>query len=284
MTDLKREKIWTIIICAVGGMVILGILAVVTVVGVGVWLWKSEPSYWTAQVAWRQSMTPAQLKQRSVEVTQRLDGWMAMLNGPPSATTQGSGGATSQGETAGAAEGQGGQANAQLPPGVTIDEDGSCRVTMSWEDANAWISEEGPELLREAGISGAESAANSVSDPMITTEGGRVVLAAQVQAHDVSQVVSAVLDVRAQHDGRIWVQLQTIRGGKLSVPGGVAKDPMEVAASKMSAEQKAQLDEVVKGKSFEAGPILARLGAKRPIQLTDAKFGPEGIELAAKPQ
>jgi hypothetical protein len=87
-------------------------------------------------------------------------------------------------------------------------------VSMSFEEINAWLA------LRYENWSSYVSfpVPSQISQPMLASDGRRIIAAFEVRARGWRQVVSLINDVELRADGQGHMRLHAVRAGRLPVP------------------------------------------------------------------
>jgi uncharacterized protein YpmS len=117
-----------------------------------------------------------------------------------------------------------------------------------------------------------------VSEIMLSSAEGEVVVAFRLETSEIDQVISLVIATEAQADGTMHLQLASIRAGRLPVPvsflvGQLQADP---SGSNPLVEQ---ISQMAKGVSV---PLLQQLDAVRQVRLLGVQVHHDRIDLVVR--
>lgn len=253
-------------------------LGVVTVVllfaGVGTlaWFWFTPPAYWTAEQTRRAARSPEQARQRVVDLKKTV---LAFFRG---GSVERTANAPSHARILTLAGNVNDEELAQIWESFPVDEDGNRMLEVPVDDLNDWLEVDGMQEIRAQGL----NVPSWASQPMVTIEEGRAVVAVQVDHESYHQVVSAVIDVRLQSDGRVFLKLANVRGGQVPVKGKSAADAASEALDSLSAERRQLLEDLAHGQTYDPADLLHKMGAPEGTRITKLDLSNGALALGMK--
>jgi len=239
-------------------LIALSVMAVICIGGgAGYWLWTSEPTHWTENQQYLAQHSETQLANKAELLEQRLTDEISMLSIAASqqqralrASQQASGDASTTTH-----------AEALKPSMKTIK--------MSIDEANAWLDQRLDDWLVNQG----HSLPDGISEPMISSNNGKLVAAFQYSSPEVSQVVSLYFDLQVTPGGMAELKLDSVTGGSLPLP---MQQIAERMANRADASETAQrMVQAFEGQQFD--PVKSLDGGKQ-MRLMDFQATAEGLE------
>lgn len=254
------------LLTVVSVLVVLGVLVAGAGAGYAWWQWSSTPSYWQANQRFKATHTHAQRQRMADRAWNR---WMSDLTGrihhdpvdaspgvtptrrhkPPHAPVRQI--ATERTEARGSNGGQ--RTGSHKPTPITSPARmlprrlGTRTLHLHPADVNAWLQTRLQDWLANQGL----HLPRQVSDPMITIENGKPVVAFELHARHIDNVISVVLDPHLTAGGRLSVRVDSIRGGRLPMPA----DQLIAKARKLAPGHDADINRALSilegGKTFE---------------------------------
>ncbi|MCC7409795.1 MAG: hypothetical protein IT442_17145 [Phycisphaeraceae bacterium] len=253
----------------------LGVVAVIlffVCVGTLTWLWFTPPAYWTAEQARRAARSPDQAGQRAADLKKIV---VAFLRG---GSVQPTADAPSRARIMTLAGHVNDEELAEIWESFPVDAEGNRLLEIPMDDFNDWLEVEGMDQVRAQGL----STPSWASQPMVTLESGRAVVAMQIDHESYHQVVSAVVNVRLQSDGKIFLRLASVRGGQVPVKGKSAADAVKEAIDNLSPERRQQLEELARGQNYDPADLLRRMGAPEGTKITKLDLSDKALTLGLK--
>ncbi len=151
------------------------------------------------------------------------------------------------------------------------------RVRMTIDEANAWLTTKLDQWLANRNV----KMPSHLSRPTIHVDDGALVISAMVEAPEMSNVISAVLDIEITDDGLLRIDRRSIRWGRLSVPFTFLEEPF---GQNTSPQRRALIDDVREMTTGEPQdpriPYLGDRSKNRYIRLIAVDLGAEEIDLA----
>ena len=157
------------------------ILAAVVLAGIGRGLWQREPGYWIRNREFVQQASETELHGMADGAFNRVLGELSSSRGYRS---------------------------------VGDDTLGVRTIRLSFDEANAWLASRLDDWL----VNQKRSLPAGLSDPMLTSESGRLVVAFRYKNGDVDQVFSVLMSLKFLKDGRATLSIDGVRGGRLPLP------------------------------------------------------------------
>jgi hypothetical protein len=222
--------------CLVLGAVVLG--------WVGRNLWQSEPGYWTANRAFVEQRSEAELNDLADGAFNRV---MSELS-------------YSRGYQAGGTE--------QWPT-VGGDALGVRTIRLGFHEANAWLAARLDDWL----VNQKRNLPAGLSGPMLASDSGRLVVAFRYRNEEVDQVFSVLMSLKFLDDGRATLSIDGVWGGRLPLPAeGVLKH--------LRGEEASQVVAVLLGQqAFD--PVLPIDGSRR-ARIIGLEVDEDGVGLVVQ--
>ncbi|HEX7008745.1 MAG TPA: hypothetical protein VF184_02110 [Phycisphaeraceae bacterium] len=260
-----------ILVWICGSVVLLLLIAAIVGGGAAFYLWRSEPSYWQAHQQFRSRTTPQERQNMADQLVNRI---ARTISDPEEALEPW--------QLADA----GREGSSPAPPAVAVQADGATpvnhvdsplaprhrRLTATFDEINAWLDERSAAYLAHQG----KSLPASVSGLMLTAQGQNLVLAFQLDTDEIQQVVSVVFEPRLLPDGRMQVQIASIRGGRLPMPTDKLLEQIQQELGDDSSAEADLLAKILEGQPFE--PVWPVDGSRQG-RLTGLAISPEGVDL-----
>lgn len=252
--------------CVIGAALVVLLLA--GLVGVGWWLWNSEPESITRQEAQLGALSEAERAELAERVEQRFLRKSSDIVAPPEPGTEPGTEPGPAGEGEAAAEGAQLDRLAERQP-----RPGSVRrIEMSYRELNAWLDERLPKMVANRG----EAWPEAVRNVTVAVEDGRPVLGVRVGEGESQQLMSAVFNPVRTPDGRVRLEVEQIRSGRMPLP---ANEVMERLSAGSGAERTAWVENVLAGAAFDPA---WQVDATRRARLVDWEIGDEGVEIGVR--
>lgn len=173
--------------CVIAAMLV--VMAVLLAVGIGRGMWQSEPAYWTQNQAFIQHTSKAKLTDLADRAFNRILGELSSSRGY-----------------------QAGGSGKWRP--VSDDVLGVRMIRLGFDEANAWLAERLDDWL----VNQQRQLPAGLSEPMLTSESGQLVVAFRYRGGDIDQVFSVLLSLEFLEDGRATLSVEGVRGGRLPLP------------------------------------------------------------------
>ncbi|MCC7205141.1 MAG: hypothetical protein IT441_08680 [Phycisphaeraceae bacterium] len=252
------------------------VMVVLLLAGVGTlaWLWFTPPAYWTTEQTRRTTRTPEQARQRAADLKKNI---AALFRGGAGRPT---GDDTHHARLTSLAGNVSDEELAELWESLPVDEDGNRCVEVPVDDLNDWLETYGPQELQSQGV----SMPSWASEPMVTIEGGKAVVAMQINHESYHQVVSAVIDVRLESENRVYLRMTQVRGGQVPVKGKSAADAAQQALDQVPPERRKQLEELAHGQTYDLSDVMRKMGAPEGTRLTRLDLSSNGMTMGVKSQ
>lgn len=261
---MRRKKELTL---ARLGLLTIPPVALLLVVAAGVGAlsrWLAEPQYWQQYEQWLATMPRQELLRLSRSAEQSFVTW---LMGPTE--TVGTGPQQVEAvldKLAIALEGR-------RPLVVPGGEPRTLRLTV--EQINAWLATNGRPWLDRHGL----YIGGKIRNLMIAFEQRRPVLAFQVQAGSLTQIVSLVTDVTLPDAQTLHFKLNQIRGGTLGVRSGSLADPVRLLEDQLDEEQRSFLQQLRQGVTTRVPQVLQAAEPEQQIAITQLSIEGDGLQI-----
>lgn len=217
------------------------------IVGVGAWLARSTPGWWTDPPG-----TEAQVEQAAQELRNGVINQVHLAR----------------------------ESADDLRPGEPWRSD-EWRVALKGDDVNAWLEEELPRWLANQDRAGQWPA--EVKDVRVAFEPGLAVIGARVNLEGVSTVVSMGVEPRLSESGELWIKARWVRLGRLPAPvawvGARLRPWLEQAGAAGSG---GQVLDVLEGQAPVLKDAALRLEDGRRVRLMDLEARPGELWVTAR--
>ena len=145
-------------------------------------------------------------------------------------------------------------------------------VRLTFEDMNAWLAQRMNGWLNYRGW----QLPPEVTQPMVAAEGDLLVFAVKYVGEGMDQVLSIVMDIGVEEDGRCRLRFVRARGGKLSLPAGKILDQLDLGSYS---------DQIVYESGSEPSllfePVFA-IDPNRNTRLVDVEVDAEAVSLIVR--
>jgi len=162
------------------------------------------------------------------------------------------------------------------PPPAEPAEPGQRTVELTEQEVNAWLRVRLPRWMDHQGM----QMPSQMSDPLVATEPGRVLLSARLNRNGREQTVTAEWTLRLEDDGQLWVRLIGLRAGRLPLPVKALVSSLEG----MSDDQQAKVQRLlalIEGERIE--PVFTAPGGNERLRLVGLDIGAEGLRMRVVP-
>ena len=173
--------------CVVAAMIL--VMVALLAVGIGRRMWQSEPAYWIENRTFIRHTSEAELTDLADRAFNRILGELSSSSGYQS---EGSGEWRA----------------------VSDDSLGVRTIRLGFDEANAWLA----ERLNDWLVNQQRQLPAGLSEPMLASESGRLVVAFRYHSKDVDQVFSVLMSLKFLDDGRATLSVNGVRGGRLPLP------------------------------------------------------------------
>ncbi len=173
--------------CVISAMVVL--MIALLVVGIGRRMWLDTPTYWERNRAFIQHNSESDLNDLAERAFNRVLGELSYAQGYQA----------------------GGLDNWQP---VNDDALGVRIIRLGFDEANAWLAQRLDDWL----VNQKRQFPQGLSEPMLTSESGQLIVAFRYRNKEVDQVFSVLMSLKFLDDGRATLSIDGVRGGRLPLP------------------------------------------------------------------
>ncbi|WP_428390067.1 hypothetical protein [Mucisphaera sp.] len=261
MSHASKRFPWaTILMVTIGVMTLAG--------GTLAYLAASKPSHVREALTWLDDTPTTERRATAESLEQRLASLFADANSSIDADTR----ALLEGKTASASlDGTGRRFD--FASASAAERNQPQQVRMTFNEANAWLSERLGAWMANQGASLPEFA----SDFLINQVDGQLVLAFKLKTDEVTGWVSLFTDFTFQTTGEASIKIARIDAGTLRLPRQIIASQLENYADQAKDASKAQtIAAAFHGRSFD--PVFP-VDKKASVRLTGLKVDGEGVTL-----
>jgi hypothetical protein len=247
-------------------LIVLGLGLLLAVIGYS--LWRSEPAYWKRNQQFLKGRDNVTLLQMADEFEKKLLAATTAIDpGAPVPPSQSATGGSGEGAVA-----------ATAPVGPLTQAPQTAvqprLISITMDEANAWLASNLDGYLRNQKV----RLPREISDMMLATEGGSLVLALKYTSPTLTQVISAPLRINVLPDGRASISLGTLRAGSLPAPG--AAQLMAGLAERTGGPQAVMVTRVLmNGEPFD--PVRS-IDRRRGVRLMEVKVRDGAIDITLR--
>ncbi|NJL30575.1 MAG: hypothetical protein HC898_02485 [Phycisphaerales bacterium] len=236
---------------AVAALVVVGIL-LLGVGGVVLYqMWKSPPAHWQRYQTWLQTTTPEARKELATSLEKRI---LEKLSQRSSGRIRNQSG----GNLLSSADQQ----------QDALADDQPLEFELTVEEANAWLEQRLPEILANQNM----QLPDGISGMMVDVDNNDLLLSFHYKNAKVDQVFTLVtqpvFSASAQGSMQMSFNLQSLRGGRMPIPGGVVDRATKELDQKSLDKAVESVMATLRGKAFDA-TIPHPADPKQKIRITD---------------
>jgi hypothetical protein len=192
----------------------------IAAVGIGRGLWHSEPKYWVLNQYFLEVTPQAQLTDMADRAFNRVLGELSQSSGYKPVDPR---------------------------PGHAS---GVRTIRLEFDEANAWLDQRLNDWLKNQG----HRLPAGLSDPMLASNAGRLVVAFRYESDEIDKVFSVLLLLDVLDDGQAVLTIDGVRAGRLPIPVDTAMKQLPNASDGESGGQPDLFDTLMGGRPFD--PIL----------------------------
>ncbi len=202
VSDRDPRRGWWRTKCILRRALLAVFILLILVIGVAVILLRTEPGFWHLNQQFLQSHTDEQLNAMADNLEARILGALR-----------------SKRDQSKIARPAVDSTLSDLPPEVPGAGPDSTVVHITFDEVNAWLASRAHQWSTYRGYRVPES----VADPMLTADEGRLVAAFRYKSQGFSQVFTTTIDPQFRGDGHARLKLINTTAGKLPIPArGIA--------------------------------------------------------------
>lgn len=154
------------------------------------------------------------------------------------------------------------------------------KITVSVEEANAWLTERLDQVLASHGA----SMPHQITNPGVAIDGDKVVALFSITAEGVTQNVSAYLNIDmvpgdAGQPPRLKATLEGIKGGNLPLPRQRITKALQARADEARNKAMQKVQRLLDGNAMDA---VFKFDGKRNLRLIDFEVGKDGVDLTLR--
>jgi hypothetical protein len=231
-------------------VVMLVVMTLITAVGVGRGLWVNEPAHWIRNRRFLDQTPKAQLAELSEQAFNRI---LSELSGSSGYLPVDPG------------EGPTGNAEAL----------GVRTIRLGFDEANAWLNERLDDWLENR----QRRLPAGLSDPMLASDSGRLIVAFRYKTGEIDQVFSVLMSLKFLDDGMAVLSIDGVTGGCLPLPTGSVIKRLPGAAGSEDANRSKAIAVLLGQQPFD--PVLPIDGSRR-ARIIGLKVDDQGVGLVVQ--